>query len=176
MIYIHHLTPQLRKQLKKPLGTLLRGSTKDIMVMVGTLIEREKPAKVITVGDRVTKDLYRHHLLPDVCIVDNRIMRKEIPPIPAFADEVMEIKNPPGTITDEAWSAIERAMENAQQTKIVVDGEEDLLTLAAILTAPETSLVLYGQPHEGVVAVKVTIEMKRKVRKIVDAMKMPRKT
>ena len=39
--------------------------------------------------------------------------------------------------------------------KIVVEGEEDLATLPAILYAPPGSVVVYGQPDEGSVLVKV---------------------
>lgn len=171
MINIRHLTPQLRKKLKKPLGTLFQGALEETMKILETLIEKEKPAKVVTVGDRVSQDLADHHILPDVLIVDNKIMRKKISPISATADRVVNVKNPAGTITEEAWLAIEKAMEDSRRTKIVVDGEEDLLTLVAILTAPENSLVLYGQPRKGVVVVKATVEIKQKVQKIVEAMK-----
>jgi len=171
VINIRYLTPQLRKKLKKPLGTLFCGSLEETMAMVKTLIEEKKPAKIVTVGDRVSQDLFNHNMLPTVLIVDDKIMRKEIPPISATAEKAINVTNPPGTITEEAWSAIEKAMESYQRTKIIVDGEEDLLTLVAILTAPDGSLVLYGQPHEGVVVVKATAEMKRKIREIVDAMK-----
>ncbi len=171
MIDIRYLTPQLRKKLKKPLGTLFQGSLEETMKILETLIEKEKPVKIVTVGDRVSQDLTTHSLLPDVLIIDNKIMRKEIPPISATADKVIKVKNPPGTITDEAWLAIEKAMRDSQRTKIIVDGEEDLLTLVAILTAPENSLVLYGQPHKGVVAIKTTAETKHRVQEIVEAMK-----
>jgi len=171
VINIRHLTPQLRKKLKKPLGTLFQGALEETMKILETLIEKEKPAKVVTVGDKVSQDLTDHHILPDVLIVDNKIMRKKISPISATADRVVNVKNPAGTITEEAWLAIEKAMEDSRRTKIVVDGEEDLLTLVAILTAPENSLVLYGQPRKRVVVVKATVEIKQKVQKIVEAMK-----
>jgi len=45
-----------------------------------------------------------------------------------------------------------------------------MLTLVAILCAPEKALVVYGQPHEGMVVVEVTLEKKNETRKIVDAM------
>lgn len=171
MIDIRSLTPQLRKKLKKPLGILIRGSLEETISILRTLIEKEKPAKLVTVGDQVSQDLTNHSLLPDVLIVDNKIMRKEITPVSATADQVINVKNPPGTITDEAWLAAEKAIRGSQRTKIVVEGEEDLLTLVAILTVPENSLVLYGQPSKGVVVVKATAEMKLKAREIVEAMK-----
>lgn len=170
MISIYHLTPQLRRNLKKPLGILFCGSLEETVSILGTLIEKEKPAKIVTVGDRVSQDLTDQSLLPDVLIIDNKVMRKEITPISATADRVVYVKNPPGTITYEAWFAVEKAIEDSQRTKIVVDGEEDLLALVAILTVPENSLVLYGQPRRGVVVVKATAEMKQQVREIVDTM------
>jgi uncharacterized protein (UPF0218 family) len=150
---------------------LLQGSLEDTVQVLKTLVEKEKPAKIVAVGDQVSQDLTDNDLLPDVLIIDNRIMRKEIPPISATADRVVTVKNSPGTISDEAWLAIEEAMTTPLRTKIVVEGEEDLLTLVAILTAPENSLVVYGQPHKGVVAVKATSMMKKTVREIVEAMK-----
>ena len=171
MIDIHRLTPQLRKKLKKPLGILFQGSLEETINMLKTLIEKEKPAKIVTVGDQVSQDLTDYSLLPGVLIVDNKIMRKEIPPISATADQVINVKNPPGTITDEAWLAVEKAIADSRRTKIVVEGEEDLLTLVAILAVPQNSLVLYGQPRKGVVTVKATAEMKKRVLEIVEAMK-----
>lgn len=97
-------------------------------------------------------------------------MRKQIPPIKADADVVIKVKNPPGTITDQAWSAIEKASNSCRRTKIHVDGEEDLLALVAILTVPLNSIVLYGQPLQGVVVVRVTTEIRERVERIVEAM------
>ena len=171
MINIHYLTPKLRKELKKPLGYLIHGSLDETMMMLKSLIEKENPIKIVTVGDRVSQDLTDHTLQPDILIIDNKIMRKEISPISASADKIVNVSNPAGTITDEAWSAIEKAAKSAHRTKIIVNGEEDLLTLVAILAMPDKSLICYGQPHEGIVAVKTTPNMKRKVRKIVDTMK-----
>jgi uncharacterized protein (UPF0218 family) len=141
------------------------------MTMIRAMVEKEKPTKIITVGDRVTQDLTSNQLFPDVLIIDNRVMRKEIPPISATAENNMSVQNPPGTITDEAWQAIETAMRESKQTKITVDGEEDLLTLVAVLAAPENSLIFYGQPHEGIVAVKATVETKQKIRYMIEEMK-----
>ena len=141
------------------------------MTMIRAMVEKEKPTKIITVGDRVTQDLTSNQLFPDVLIIDNRVMRKEITPISATAENNMNVQNPPGTITDEAWQAIETAMRESKRTKITVDGEEDLLTLVAVLAAPENSLVFYGQPHEGIVAVKATVETKQKIQNMIEEMK-----
>lgn len=171
MIRIRYLTPQLRRELKKPLGIVLRGTTQDIVEQIRTLVAKGKPPRIVTVGDRVSHDLASNSLQPDILIVDNKINRKTISPISATADQILTVKNPAGTITDQAWKAIIKATKSSRRTKIVVDGEEDLLALPAIIGAPERSLVLYGQPDEGVVVIEVTETMKQKVRKIVNAMK-----
>jgi uncharacterized protein (UPF0218 family) len=140
------------------------------MTVVKAMVEREKPAKTITVGDRVSQDLTDHQLAPDIVIVDDKIMRKEILPITAAADNTINVHNPPGTITAEARQAVATAMRSLQRTRITVDGEEDLLTLVAIAEAPRGSLVFYGQPREGIVAVKATEETKQKVERIIEQM------
>ncbi len=60
------------------------------------------------------------------------------------------MKNPPGTITDELVEALTYAVDNPPVT-IMVDGEEDLAVIPLVIAAPLASVVLYGQPHEGVV-------------------------
>lgn len=150
---------------------MFQGSIEETVRTLKALIEKEKPPKIVTVGDKVSQDLADNTLLADVLIVDNLIMRKKIPPISATADLIVNVENPPGTITDEAWNAVKKAATSPKRVKIVVAGEEDLLALAAISTVPENSLVLYGQPHKGIVSVKATAEMKQKVRRIVEAMK-----
>lgn len=170
MILIRRLTPQLRRKLKAPLGLLIRGSVDQTMQKLGRLVEEESPPMVISVGDVVSESMTGHGILPKVLAVDNRVMRKPIAPIPLDVGQTLHVKNPPGTLTDEAWTVMRKAVGNAHPTRVLVEGEEDLLTLVAVLCAPEGSLVVYGQPGEGVVAVKATEEKKRMVRSIVEAM------
>ena len=103
-------------------------------------------------------------------------MRKPIQPIKVDADQTLYSKNPPGTITDEAWNVIKQAAEYKGQTKVIIEGEEDLLTLVTVLCAPEDAFVVYGQPNVGIVVVKVTEEKRKKMRRIVDLMEEPSKS
>ncbi len=64
--------------------------------------------------------------------------------------ECIQVKNPAGTLTDELICALERAIRNRPST-IIVDGEEDLAVIPLVLMADEGAIVLYGQPHKGVV-------------------------
>jgi len=52
--------------------------------------------------------------------------------------------------------------------RIFVRGEEDLAALPAILLAPEGSVVLYGQPDEGVVFVSITKSKKEEILDLLD--------
>ena len=54
--------------------------------------------------------------------------------------------------------------------RIIVKGEEDLLVLPVVLFAPEKSVVIYGQPNEGLVIVKVNEEIRNKAKSIMNAM------
>jgi uncharacterized protein (UPF0218 family) len=134
------------------------------------IVEETKPAKIIAVGDRVTGNLAKSGLPPDVAIVDNKIMRKPVAPVEVDAEKTFNVGNPAGTITDEAYRAVEEAVGSAGRVKVLVDGEEDLLTLVAVLSAHVGSVVVYGQPREGVVVVHVTEDSKRKIAGIVNRM------
>ncbi len=171
MISIRLLTPTLRRKLKSPLGLLIQGPPTETMKGLKELIDEEKPSLLISVGDVVSKNMMENGIQPEVLIVDNKVMRKEIKPIQVKVDQTLYLKNLPGTLDDEAWKIVRRALNKEGVTKVLVDGEEDLLTLVAVLCAPESSLVVYGQPHEGIVAVRVTEQKKEYVFQIVEAMK-----
>ena len=149
---------------------MIEGPLEKTMKRLKELIEKEKPSTVISVGDVVSRSMIEYGVSLNVLIVDNKVMRKPIQPITVDADQTLYAKNPQGAITDEAWTVIRSAVEQKGQTRVMVDGEEDLLTLMVVLSAPEHALVVYGQPHVGIVVVKVTEETKEKMRRIVDAM------
>jgi uncharacterized protein (UPF0218 family) len=170
VIGIRLLTPPLRKRLKSPLGLLIQGSFAETMQRLEKIIEKDKPSMLISVGDVVSSNMIKHDIQPRVLIVDNKVMRKRIPPIQAKVNQTLHLKNPAGTLAEEAWAVMREALWKKRKTRVLVDGEEDLLTLVAVLCAPENSLVIYGQPKEGIVVVKVTKEKKDHIRQIVDAM------
>jgi len=175
MAVAYSITPELRIRLKKPIGKLIRGSFTETIRLFKGIIEKEKPSVIISVGDTVTRNIVRNHVLPQLSIVDNRVMRKITKPLRLATENVVCVKNPPGTITEESMMAIREALKSNCRVKIVVDGEEDLLALIAVLFAPENSYVIYGQPYEGVVAVKVTQEKRAEIAEILKAMETVRK-
>jgi uncharacterized protein (UPF0218 family) len=175
MAIAYRITPELRAKFKEPFGTLIRGTFSENMSKLEIIVKSEKPPKIISVGDTVSRNLHEHKVDPQLLITDNKRMRKKVKPMVYETQSVMYVKNPKGTITEEAITAMQKALESEKQVHIIVDGEEDLLTLVAVLYAPEESLVVYGQPYEGIVVVKVTPEKKAEAMEILKAMKTARK-
>jgi uncharacterized protein (UPF0218 family) len=168
MSVIYTITPELRVKLKKPFGVLVKGSFDQTMAKMGE-IKNQNPPKIISVGDIVTKNLQDYNIFPDLTIVDNYSMRNKVQPI-IHASETVKVENPQGTITKEAINAIKNALKSNKQSHIIVDGEEDLLSLIAVLYAPENSVVVYGQPYEGIVFVKVSSGKKTEASKVLEEM------
>ncbi|MCW4006705.1 MAG: DUF359 domain-containing protein [Candidatus Bathyarchaeota archaeon] len=171
MTITYSLTKELRAKLKEPFGAVIQGSFAQTMIQLEEIIETEKPPMIIAVGDVVSENLHVHAIKTNIAITDNKNLRQTVPP-QSFPDkQAVQIKNPQGTITQEAITTIQKALENNAQTHIVVDGEEDLLTIVATLHAPEGALIVYGQPYEGIVVVKVNTEKQSQAKKILDEMK-----
>lgn len=162
------LPKEVRQLLKRPLGELFRAT--------GEAVERlraARPARLITVGDVVTAEFLKAGLKPDIVVVDFMVMRSSAEEgikrtIDTYSIPVRRVKNPAGALTPELREALEGA---ALPLKIVVDGEEDLATLPAVLAAPVGSVVAYGQPEEGVVLVKVSEGKKQEFQELLSKFK-----
>lgn len=156
--------------MKRPLGALIEGAPDKTMRALEKLISEAKPSRMISVGDVVSRNMLRHGIVPQLMIVDNKIMRATVEPFETQAKKKMSVVNPPGTLTAETWTVVDNALKQKELVLIVVDGEEDLLTLVAVLRLPKGSLVVYGQPRKGIVVVKVDKIIKQKVSQIVRSM------
>jgi GTP-dependent dephospho-CoA kinase len=165
------LTPELRLKLKDPFGKLIKGTPIETMTKINEMVEKEKPPKVISVGDIVSFNLHKHNIHPQLTIIDNVSLRDHIIPQEDVVKKTVYVNNPRGTITQEAILAVKEALERNEHTHIVVKGEEDLLTLIAVLYAPENAFVVYGQPYSGIVVVKVTSKKKGQVQEFLNVMK-----
>jgi GTP-dependent dephospho-CoA kinase len=158
-----------RSKFKKPFGTLypsIKDLKKKLRVMgINSLI--------ISVGDLTTINLQKEGIIPQMGILDNKIERKAS----AYENEIvydkvtLKAQNPPGTITEDLWDTIEegfRLIKTAgYNVLIVVDGEEDLAVIPGVITAPPGSVVIYGQPGEGVVLCEVD-QLKNKAKKLME--------
>ena len=111
-------------------------------------------------------------LIPLLHIVDGQEKReKRSPPSSDSINTELTVKNNPGEISPESYNLIKNIFEQKPPIRLLVDGEEDLLVLPVCLFAPENSLVMYGQPNEGLVIAEITDEVMAKVQKIVNQMK-----
>ena len=72
------------------------------------------------------------------------------------------VDNKAGTISNELWASIDEALNTHINTKIVVNGEEDLATLAVISMVKIGAKVIYGMPDKGMVVVDVNQQEKKR--------------
>jgi uncharacterized protein (UPF0218 family) len=167
------LTATLRSKLKRPFGNLIEGTVNETMDKLNKLIEKDKPSFIITVGDVVSRNVHLFCVHPQISIIDTFSLRNQKePPLEVQAQQIVKVKNPPSVITEEAIRSIKKAISEKRHRHIVVDGEEDLLTLIAVLYAPINAFVIYGQPHCGIVVVKVDPGKKGEVKGFLKEMKI----
>ncbi len=124
---------------------------------------------VVTVGDIVSIETLKAGIPVNLRIVDYRSMREPVPRVSFPTRNTYRAKNPAGGITMEAWNAIKQAMKN-REAVILVEGEEDLLALPAIIESPNYAFVIYGQPSQGLVVVTATPATRAQIRTWLDAM------
>ncbi len=162
------LPDDLRDQLKTPLGNLISDNDPNKENIIKKI---SAESVIITVGDRTTENMLQLGLKPQIQIIDGLEKRSECA---VAADDTintkLSCKNPPGEITEESIQVIQKAFSSEPPVRITVDGEEDLLVIPVCIHAPENSIVMYGQPNEGLVIIRVTPEIKAKVQKILDSM------
>ena len=162
------LPDDLRDQLKNPLGNLISDNDPNKENIIKKI---SAESTIITVGDRTTENMLQLGLKPQVQIIDG--LEKRNQRIVLTDDTVntnLSCKNPPGEITEESIQVIQKAFSCESPVRITVDGEEDLLVIPVCIHAPENSIVMYGQPNDGLVIIRVTPEIKAKVQKILDLM------
>jgi hypothetical protein len=76
--------------------------------------------------------------------------------------------NPAGIISDKAIEVLQKALEATSPIRVKVQGEEDLLALPLFAMAPKGSVVLYGQPLEGIVLVNITEEKQNQAKEVMN--------
>jgi pantetheine-phosphate adenylyltransferase len=159
------LPEALRDTLRIPFGKIYEEKN------VGYIFSKQKPTLIISVGDVVTNVLFKSRIKPDISIIDLKTQRKTA--ILPFSQTLLQEKkfiNNAGTIEENTVKVLQDYI-NQSITKhayrtLIISGEEDLLALPAILFAPLSSLVLYGQRNVGIVAVWITEEKKEAVKKL----------
>ena len=123
---------------------------------------------IATIGDICTIKIFEQIREPNLAIVDLKTKRNitldnnQLKAIMKIGINKIEVENPPGSISNQMWKAIESSFSNENNTRITVKGEEDLATLAVISMAPKGAKVIYGMPDRGMVVVDVNQQSKKR--------------
>lgn len=150
----------LRKTLQRPLGKILTSVPENI-----------DPERSVTIGDITTKNFNEKNIGQFLSIVDFQVKReakfKKLSEL-GFSEDIKssKIKNHAGTITPDLFKSIKAAFNSKKKQVILLDGEEDLAVLPALIISPLGFKIYYGQPDEGLVEILVTEENKEKARKL----------
>ena len=125
---------------------------------------------IITVGDRTTEKMIDFDLIPSLQIIDGveKRQKRELPKLENTTE--LTVDNPATEITSQSIDVIKQAFTLQSPVRMVVNGEEDLLVIPVCIHAPDNAVVLYGQPNEGLVIVKITSEIRNKTQKLLDLM------
>ncbi len=159
LVYLSHFSNDLvlndsqRSFFSKPLGTVIDDSFE--------APNSENP--ICVVGDISIEKFeqlgWKYHL----AIFDKKSQREE------YSSHVIDslepnftITNPAGVISVELFRGLRQALDDENKC-VFVEGEEDLATVALVMLLPLGATIFYGQPHDGMVYVEVTEELKEKV-------------
>jgi uncharacterized protein (UPF0218 family) len=164
-----YLPEKMRKELKTPLGKLVKGPSSKTIPFLEQEIRKIKPVKFAVVGDYSSKNILRS-LEPDIIIIDQKINRKKVELLDQGNRYIIKTENEPGTINEKSWRILQKAITLKSRTAVIVEGEEDLLVLPLISMMPLNSIIVYGQPREGIVIINVTNERKKWVNKFLSRM------
>jgi len=162
------LPDSLRDRFKNPLGILIPESEANKFNIQKHI---SKNPYLITVGDRTTEKMIEFGFIPSLQIIDNQEKRVKRDPVKSnhtFTE--LTCTNPAAEITPQSIDVIKKAFTSKTPVRLTVVGEEDLLVIPVCIHAPENSLVMYGQPNEGLVIVNVTPEIRNKTQRLLDLM------
>ena len=161
------LTQDDIRTLKEPFGNLVmdRDVTKE---KIRSSLKNVN--KVVSVGDATTHTLISFDITPDLSIIDGKERRfRNNVKRHAIKDNHNQVKvrefrchNRAGTISRYALSILQYALSLSEPVRIIVEGEEDMLALPIFTIVPDDSVVLYGQPLEGMVIVKIDSKVQAK--------------
>jgi uncharacterized protein (UPF0218 family) len=151
--------------LKRPFGTLVvekEINKSKIMLML------DSATKIITVGDATTERIVSFGITPDIAVIDGVERRSVRDRSINYRAKEMFCTNPAGMISDKAIEVLQKALEASTPIRIKVQGEEDLLALPLFAMAPKGSVVLYGQPLEGMVLVNINEEKQNQAKELMN--------
>ncbi len=150
----------LRDDFGSPRGLLVSGR-------LASYIDSGRWSKVVCVGDVVTAYCMEASRKPDLVVLDLKTRRSEAQEgyltnrLKEEGFEVLRVSNPAGGLTTSAAEILCSALKGSTRSVLIVEGEEDMLALAALQCAPPNSLVVYGVPARGAAMVVTDVNIGR---------------
>lgn len=147
-----------RGQLKRPLGKLYKDFRE--------IRRLSKDHRIIAVGDVCTLALLAMGIRPHLAVFDFRLMRRRLDSgmeniLRMYYKKPKRYKNPAGTLSEKILADAEKLIKKGGG--VFIDGEEDLTALAFILKGSTKEIIVYGQPHMGLVVVRPDAKIKKKI-------------
>lgn len=161
--YVKPVQREIINLLKRPLGELISYDR----VEKSRIVElRHATRKLIAVGDTTTAKVVSFDVVPDLSVVDGfekrSVSTTAISELKCMISRLSSMKlveftcsNHQGSISSNAIAVLFQALMSHDPVLIRIIGEEDLLALPLIAYAPPETIVLYGQPSEGIVVVRL---------------------
>jgi GTP-dependent dephospho-CoA kinase len=157
--------PQDADLLKKPFGVLVPDKQvtkqKVASILSGAM-------RIIAVGDATTDRLVNFGITPDIAVIDGMERRSRRRNLADYAAKELRCTNPAGRISKDAIRVLRGALKMSPPVRVLIDGEEDMLALPLFVMSPEGSIVLYGQPLEGLVVVTLTPAKQKQAKDLMD--------
>jgi len=131
--------------------------------------------KTIAVGDVVSLTLRENGIVPLLSVYDGMTERHEVTGFASLVERQgwreTVVANPAGMITRGMDDAVRNALTGTSEI-IRVEGEEDLALLPCILHAPNGTVVFYGWPGEGMMAVTTDDSIRKEIRELWETMEV----
>ena len=166
--------PRAEPELKTPMGTLYRGPETSPDIAMSAALEELNTSEVIliAVGDVTVATLLAMDVVPDMAFVDGQTKRQALDEddqvdLSMFSHR-LHADNPAGVLTPSLREAIAKATTLEEPVAVVVNGEEDLAPLFIHLHVPLHAVVMYGQPHTGVVVQPSSLATKMRCRRLLE--------
>jgi pantetheine-phosphate adenylyltransferase len=162
------LPENLRSELAKPFG----------LINFDILKDKNKSKVIISVGDATTEKFNKLSIGQQLSVIDFKIAREE--EFSLFSDlgfsgneKIVIAKNPSGQVTHKSFNKIREIFRLGFDNRVVLKivGEEDLIVLPLVLTAPLDTVIYYGQPNVGLVRVLVSEESKERAHNLLSKFK-----
>tara|TARA_B100000459_G_scaffold112837_1_gene66449 strand:+ start:119 stop:709 length:591 start_codon:yes stop_codon:yes gene_type:complete len=162
----------LDDEFKTPMGELFEGPEDSPEVALSAMLEALPPnhGALVAVGDVTVKGLMDMGIIPDIAFVDGQTKREALNASLQVRKEDYPlnntVRNPPGQLTPELLEVVRWSLEQHEPVLIEVDGEEDLAPMFILAVAPLGTIIVYGQPRQGVVMRVLDLQAKQRARNL----------